>query len=226
MSLIDSTNSTATELDANDSFDGAIREVHHFQSVHVSCRTDVSGAKLFIEFSSGPSNDPNWDFSPKVGGHDLSANTSLEIALAPPARYMRVRVVNGSVDMSYLRLSTRLYAVGQPPSSIFSDDDLGSSSASISTVACSLDSLFVSNVDASNAAHVRLYNQAGAVDPASDTPAAVFVVPAASTANVLAGFKAVAFSTGLQIRATTAAGNTDTSAPSTNNISCVAAYSS
>jgi hypothetical protein len=100
--IVDSGNSSTTQLNAAATFTGTGKDVSQFNSVVVACLTDQDGT-LYIEFS--PDNT-NWDSSLSFS---IVASTNEVHRIVVTRKYMRVRLTNTSVsNQTYLRLQTTL----------------------------------------------------------------------------------------------------------------------
>jgi hypothetical protein len=100
--LVSAGNSTATPLAGAATFTGVAEEVTDFGEVVISMlatsSTPASSATLFVEHSSDGS---NWDLS---YANKIDHGTPFDLSNPLRAKFFRVRLVNGSVAMSALRL--------------------------------------------------------------------------------------------------------------------------
>lgn len=100
---ISSTNSTAAPLATLASFTGTALDCTYISNVSVGLLTDVDGT-LYIELSV---DGTNWDIHvdlPVIGGKGFT------YSLQPVERYLRVRLVNGTIPQTFLRLTCKYLA--------------------------------------------------------------------------------------------------------------------
>lgn len=92
-------NSSTTPLGSSETFTGT-GELNAYPDVFVMCFTDQSGT-LFFDFSS---DGTNWDSTFPTAGFAVTASIPEVHKAVKGYRYFRVRLVNGSIAQSILRL--------------------------------------------------------------------------------------------------------------------------
>ena len=108
------------------------------------------------------------------------------------------------------------FPVNAPPVTAYRNLDLGVTGQVVCSYPCSISSYYIAN-NASAARFVKFYNKATAATE-SDTPVLTFEIPANGGANLALLNQGWQFTTGLSIRGTTGVADSDTGAPSTNDI--------
>jgi len=113
--------------------------------------------------------------------------------------------------------------VAQPTSSAYTTSNLNDTGVVAYVFACKLNTLYIMNWAAS-VAFVRVYDKATAAT-GSDTPIMKFTLYNYQNASIPFPCP-VDFTNGISIRATTVVGDTDTTSPTSNAVSCVVSYTS
>jgi len=102
---IDITNSTTTPLLANTTFTGQWFDASNFSQIAINVNSDVDGAGLnaiIIEFSTDKVNVDH------IHNYALVANLGEHVQVHVHAQYYRVKINNGPVDQTFLRVQTIL----------------------------------------------------------------------------------------------------------------------
>lgn len=99
-------NSTSSALTANSTFEGTWTPCVLYSSVVVACLTDQTGT-LYLDFSPGPDSSGTY-YQDSTLTFAISGSTNDVHRITVTRPYFRIRVVNGSTNQTYLRLSVML----------------------------------------------------------------------------------------------------------------------
>lgn len=108
-SVISTANSPTTPLAANETFVGAWEDVRDYAAVQAVIWTDVASATngAIVDFSADGTNIA------RSVATTIAANFQAYFSLAPEARYIRLRYINGPLPQTFLRAQVK-YAFNAP----------------------------------------------------------------------------------------------------------------
>ena len=111
--------------------------------------------------------------------------------------------------------------VAQPVSAVYTQANLNDTGVVAYAFACKMNTLYIMNWSAS-VAFIRIYDLSTAAD-SSDSPIMKFTLYNYQNASIPFPCP-IEFTNGISVRSTTVVGDTDTTSPTTNDVSCVVAY--